>query len=193
MRYDVFFIDHGDEIFSTGTLEAGDDRHAVEIARQLFRSGIGRGYEIWRRNRCVHQERPSSRSPDHARPRRNAAPLHDYTLRLFNDVGRMLAVLDMQASSDDEAAVAAAMVFDACSDLCAQYEIWSGTVRIATIGIPMRPLTATDVNSHTQQIVADRAQALRDSRCSISQSRRLRRALDEWLGATPLAPAPLIR
>lgn len=191
MRYDVFFIDHGDEIFSTGTLEAGDDHHAVDIARQLFRNGIGRGYEIWRRNRCVHQEWPGSRSGGPPRPRRNAAKLHDYTLRLFNDVGRMLAALDMQAMSDDEAAVAAAMVFDACSDLCAQYEIWSGTERIATIGIPMRPLTTADVNTHMQEMVADREIALRDSRCSISQSRRLLRKLDEWLGVTE--PAPINR
>lgn len=55
-QYRLHFIDHGDNIFGSETLQAADDAHAIEHARARHRTGIGKGYEIWRDERLVHTE-----------------------------------------------------------------------------------------------------------------------------------------
>ena len=59
MVYRLLFKDHGDQIFGSEAVEADNDRTAVEIARRLFRNGIGAGYEIWRGDQHIHTEPPT--------------------------------------------------------------------------------------------------------------------------------------
>jgi hypothetical protein len=56
MIYQATFIDHGDRSFGTASFEAQDDRDAIERARSLFRTGIGKGYRITHSDRTVHIE-----------------------------------------------------------------------------------------------------------------------------------------
>jgi 1,2-phenylacetyl-CoA epoxidase PaaB subunit len=55
-RYEVHFKDHGGRVFSVGELQAASDRQAIARARRLFRTGVGAGYEIWRKGVCLHSE-----------------------------------------------------------------------------------------------------------------------------------------
>ena len=55
-QYRARFVTHGDRVFGTEHFEAASDAHAIEHARQRYRSGIGKGYEIWDGDRRVHTE-----------------------------------------------------------------------------------------------------------------------------------------
>lgn len=43
MRYQLYFKDDGDHLFAAEGFMAGDDPHAIERARRLYRSGIVHG------------------------------------------------------------------------------------------------------------------------------------------------------
>lgn len=58
MVYRLLFKNHADEIYGTDSIEAHDDRSAVEKAKRIFRCGIGAGYEIWRNGELIHTEPP---------------------------------------------------------------------------------------------------------------------------------------
>jgi len=54
--YRVRFLDHANRVFGTDEMECASDEDAVTRARQIHRHGIGKGYEIWEDERCVHIE-----------------------------------------------------------------------------------------------------------------------------------------
>jgi hypothetical protein len=54
--YRAHFITHADRIFGVSHFDAEHDEAAIAHARQVFRSGIGKGYEIWLDDRLVHAE-----------------------------------------------------------------------------------------------------------------------------------------
>ena len=54
--YRVRFLNHGERVFATENFEAGSDQHAIELARSRYRTGIGKGYEIWRGDLHIHTE-----------------------------------------------------------------------------------------------------------------------------------------
>ena len=54
--YRAHFVTHGAEIFSVDHFEAEHDEQAKSHAANIFRSGIGKGYEIWHDERLVHVE-----------------------------------------------------------------------------------------------------------------------------------------
>lgn len=54
--YRIDFMNHSNRVFRAELFEANNDDHARELARQLYRSGIGRGYRIWAGERHVHTE-----------------------------------------------------------------------------------------------------------------------------------------
>lgn len=56
MLYSLLFQDHAGRVFSNADFCAPNNGDAIDIARRLYRSGIGRGYEIWRAGRFVHTE-----------------------------------------------------------------------------------------------------------------------------------------
>lgn len=60
MNYKLCFQDFLGRVFSTAQLSAANDMQAIEIARRIYRSGIGRGYEIQCQGRLVHIEQASS-------------------------------------------------------------------------------------------------------------------------------------
>jgi hypothetical protein len=59
MNYHLLFQDYGGNVFSHATLVATNNDVAIDTARRIYRTGIGRGYEIWEAGRHVHTEGPS--------------------------------------------------------------------------------------------------------------------------------------
>lgn len=55
-RYRAHFLTHRNDIFSVAHFEAEHDEAAIAHAAQVFRSRIGKGYEIWHDDRLVHEE-----------------------------------------------------------------------------------------------------------------------------------------
>ena len=60
MNYKLCFQDFLGRVFSTAQLSATSDKQAIEIARRIYRTGIGRGYEIQCQGRLVHTEESTS-------------------------------------------------------------------------------------------------------------------------------------
>ncbi len=60
MNYKLCFQDFLGRVFSTAQLSAANDLQAIEIARRIYRTGIGRGYEIQCQGRLVHTEESTS-------------------------------------------------------------------------------------------------------------------------------------
>ena len=55
-KFRLYFLDHGGHVFGIDEMRAKDDEAAIQIARAIFKSGIGAGYDIWNNDRHVHLE-----------------------------------------------------------------------------------------------------------------------------------------
>jgi len=55
--YRAHHLDHGGRAFSVTDFEAENDEAAKEYAEHVFRSSIGKGYEIWHGDRRVHAQK----------------------------------------------------------------------------------------------------------------------------------------
>ncbi len=82
-----------------------------------------------------------------------------------------------EAESDDEAAVLAAVLLDAVSDVVERCELWCGN---RAIPLPRRTPAMAQLNARLQRLVIDHEIALRDSRPQIAQSRRLIEQIGIW-------------
>ena len=91
---------------------------------------------------------------------------------------------DFDAGNDVRAVVVARMLRDACSDKCADFEVWQGTRRV---DMPCRKW-ADAIDSEAENIALERELAIRASRWTIADSRRLleetRRLLNQTRGRT---------
>jgi len=56
MIYRIVLVNHADVVFSSREINADDDNAARTRARTEFRSGIGKGYQIWDGDRLVHSQ-----------------------------------------------------------------------------------------------------------------------------------------
>jgi hypothetical protein len=56
-RYQVHFVDHGDNVYDKIDAEHEDDEAAVEHANRINVPSIGGGFEVWQGERLVHQHR----------------------------------------------------------------------------------------------------------------------------------------
>jgi hypothetical protein len=56
MKYEIVFLDHGGQIFSSAVLDAADDQEAIEKARRIHSTNIGSGYQIRRGGTVIHFE-----------------------------------------------------------------------------------------------------------------------------------------
>lgn len=108
-------------------------------------------------------------------------PVRQFRVRFFDQDGRALGRVPVVAADADAAGIAA-VLRDACSDVCAWAELWSGAAPVAYAteftGHPMR----NEMSVKAQQIVVDREIVLRDSRTRIAESRRLLAELQHWSG-----------
>lgn len=172
MEYRVVFLDHGRNQFSVTTMEAESDDGVVDKARRIFASGIGMGYEIRRNEELIHIElytptavRDSTPSP--------------YAISFLDAEGRCVISQIVTAHSQDDALQIAAVLFDACSDVCTSYEVWSVYGRIRQGAPKAEPPALRDLREHAQAMVIDLEIALRDSHTAIAESKRLLAKLEE--------------
>jgi len=54
--YRIHFVTHSDDIFGTEYFDSEEDTQAINQAFSVYRSGIGKGYEVWQGDRHVHTE-----------------------------------------------------------------------------------------------------------------------------------------
>jgi hypothetical protein len=55
-RYRVHFITHADDIFGTEFFDSESDELAKAYSCSIYRSGVGKGFELWQDHRHVHTE-----------------------------------------------------------------------------------------------------------------------------------------
>ena len=79
---------------------------------------------------------------------------------------------DFVAADDEDAAVIAVRLADACSDMCTGFELWQSARRLDTSPAQTIP-NANEIAARVQNIVLERALVLRDSKWVIAESTRL--------------------
>lgn len=93
---------------------------------------------------------------------------------------------DFDAIDKAQALMIAAAIFYACSDIAFGYELWSGDERIPS----PKETAASDIRGHLsdyqQQVVIDRAIALRDSHWLVAGSKKLIHEIETLVGSSTL-------
>ncbi|HKT18645.1 MAG TPA: hypothetical protein VJR47_11425 [Stellaceae bacterium] len=107
--------------------------------------------------------------------------MSSYRLYLLDGQRAISAREDFTATSDDEAIECAAVVFNACSDACSGYEVWSGSRKLVGGATAISSLTVDGLRAARQERAIKIEEALRDSRWAIAQSRRLIKEIDAAL------------
>ena len=80
---------------------------------------------------------------------------------------------DFDSDNDARALLVARMLRDACSDKCAGFELWQNTRRVDLPCPNWSKFSADEIHAKVESIVLDRELAIRASRWTISDSRRL--------------------
>ena len=103
----------------------------------------------------------------------------DYRLYLLAR-GTIVARDDFQIEGDAAAAAVAVRLFDACSDECDDYELWSGAIRVVAAGrsdgaqrLPHGPATDGELDFAHQRLILERARALLSTDWTIARSLKL--------------------
>jgi hypothetical protein len=103
--------------------------------------------------------------------------VHRFQLYLFAE-GAISTRLEFLASAETEALRSAAILFDACSDVCSSYELWSGS-RMIVRDDPVHSGTALEMLEQSRQRhMIDLEEALHSSRWCIAKSARLAQSID---------------
>ena len=98
-----------------------------------------------------------------------------YRILFLNENGRVVGSYDFEAQSGPEATAIAAVLADACSDVCTGFQVWQGNRRISS----QWPLNgsiqriAARMKQATQEAVAEHEERLLRSGSTIAKSRRL--------------------
>jgi hypothetical protein len=98
----------------------------------------------------------------------------------FRGGGVIVGRDEFDADADKAALLIARNLRDACSDVCDTFELWQGTRRVAWPPNPAATIPE-QINTRTQEVVAEREMAIRDSAWQLARSKRL-------LDATRLLP-----
>jgi len=101
-----------------------------------------------------------------------------YRVYLRQADGVIIGRHDFAADDDDEGLKVAAILFDACSDLSTDYELWHGTRRVDGIAPSSRPRISLGslVEKH-ERSAAQCAEVLRRSEWAVAKSLRLSQRL----------------
>jgi hypothetical protein len=55
--YQVNFVDHGDNVYASESIEHDDEPALVETLRRRHTHGIGAGFDIWEGDRLIYRHR----------------------------------------------------------------------------------------------------------------------------------------
>jgi hypothetical protein len=95
-----------------------------------------------------------------------------YRVYLRNQHAFIIGRDDFLAVDDEDAVVIAKTLADACSDLCADFEIWQSARRVDTSPEQTIP-NANEIAARVQDIVLERELVLRHTQWVVAESRRL--------------------
>jgi CheY-like chemotaxis protein len=112
-----------------------------------------------------------------------SATQRKYRLLLLDESDAILGRDDFDAEDDPGAVLIANMLYDACSDRCARFELYQNGRRL-DLSSRNRPLERPEqIRARTQEIVLEREQALYDSGMAIAESKRLLERLSDMRGS----------
>jgi len=98
----------------------------------------------------------------------------DYRLYFLDDRGVIRGREDFRAEDDDEAVECAGLVLDACSDVCAGFELWSGVRKVADRNLATNRVAGLErLTSERQARVLALEETLQHSHWQIANSKRL--------------------
>ena len=94
-----------------------------------------------------------------------------YRIYFRNDRGLIEACEDFRAESDQSAMVIGSWLFDACSDCCAEYDVWRGGTSICGGKQPM--LTRAPLTKSVRATLQKTTDTIRNGRWKMARSERL--------------------
>ena len=104
--------------------------------------------------------------------------MDEYRVYLRDGMGFIRARQDFTAAGLTEAIEISSFLFDACSDECRSYELWSGTVLIGQNLTSSPPVRLELLNEARQNHVIELEETLHQSKWAITKSARLHQALE---------------
>ncbi|HWI28213.1 MAG TPA: hypothetical protein VN668_14660 [Stellaceae bacterium] len=96
-----------------------------------------------------------------------------YRVYFRDRAGTLAGREDFQAKDDRTALVIGALLCNACSDVCSNFELWQETRRIDDLVDDRSTLDALALSAETQASVAHHEEQLRDSTWAVAKSTRL--------------------
>jgi hypothetical protein len=99
-----------------------------------------------------------------------------YRIYFREESGWICGREDFEAPDNGTALCVAQIVFDACSDRAAQFNLWSGTEAVRDVRPP--PQMLRDVIEKRQANIAELEERIRDSTWNVATSQELLRRLD---------------
>jgi hypothetical protein len=94
-----------------------------------------------------------------------------YQIYFRNDRGLIEACEDFRADGDQSAMVIGSWLFDACSDCCAEYDVWCGRMRISGGKQPM--LARVPLTNRVRATLQKTTDAILNGRWKMARSQRL--------------------
>jgi hypothetical protein len=96
-----------------------------------------------------------------------------YRIYFLAGNGRISAHEDFEADTDVSAIRIARALCDACSDVCAGFELWQGQRRIPARQLPHNRASIAELSDAHQRVVIETEESICRSRWAIAQSQRL--------------------
>lgn len=93
--------------------------------------------------------------------------------------GRIVGRHDFDAEDDRAASAISGQLFDACSDSCEAYDLWSGHRRVLAGSPPLKHVSLDELTAIHRETIVEVEAAISRSQWSLAQSRRLLDKLDE--------------
>lgn len=157
-------------IAAVEVVDGASDEAVIQQARTVFedRKAEYEGFEVWDGARFVH------RYPE-LPPRYVSAPIETrppYHLYLLAEDGAMRGKFEFAADADETAYEIAGVVFDACSDRAAHFELRQGSRLINPIP-PVPTTTLEEVIANRQTQIVELEETVRDSHWAVAKSERL--------------------
>ncbi len=107
--------------------------------------------------------------------------MSSYRLYFIDRTGSIAGRDDFDADGDGEAQSIAAILSEACSDVCPSFELWQGTRTVHSAAEPPKHVYAdAELTQKIEDAVTHREETIQSSKWRIAQSRRLIARMDAW-------------
>jgi hypothetical protein len=106
--------------------------------------------------------------------------MSEYRIDFYGQSGAIHGRSDLAADDDRNAMVIAELLCEACSDICATFELYRGAIRVDTSfsRMPQPTMSAAQIKAATQESLLRSEEAIRDSGWAVARSHRLLERID---------------